>query len=81
MDKKLKSLVDIIHQDGRRLRTLRPMTEEEEADEIIRRLSTPPRKTISGLELEKFIIEQLAKDIATEIDKEIYATLACQKKK
>ena len=53
----------------------KPETEEEEADEIIRRLKAPPRKNrlnaIHGLDLEKEIMEVLSKSIAEEIDKEI----------
>lgn len=68
----------------------KPLTREEEADEIIRRLSTPPKKrrlTVSwdleyhhGLDVEKELMETLAAEIAAEIDKEIIATItSCQK--
>jgi len=44
------------------------MTREEEADEIIRRLATPPQKP---LDLEEEIMEALAAEIAKEIEAEM----------
>lgn len=50
-----------------------PLTQEQEADEIIRRLSTPP-KTSAQLEEEE-IMAILSEEIAKEMDRAIYETL------
>lgn len=56
----------------------KPETQEEEADEIIYRLKSPPAKPRS---LEDEISEELAKIIQEEIDKELLEEmLKCQKK-
>ena len=49
----------------------KPETEEEEADEIIRRLKAPPRKKRNNTDIETETMYQFAKQIAAEIEKEI----------
>jgi hypothetical protein len=71
-----------------RIKPIKDMTKEEEADEIIRRLSAPPRpkkfganwttqdiNAIHGIDLEKEIMEALSASVAEEIDKELLAKL------
>lgn len=62
----------------------KPETEEEEAEEIIYRLTAPPRKkrantTFHGIDLEKEITEALSKSIAEEIDNEIMSSYGQRK--
>lgn len=49
-----------------------PLTREEEADEIVRRLRTPPKKPKT---LDEEIIEALQAEITKEIDEEILRDL------
>lgn len=49
------------------------LTQEQEADEIVRRLSTPP-KTLSEI-VEEELMASIADEIAREMDKAIYETL------
>ncbi len=52
-------------------------TEEEEAEEIIRRLRSPPKRK-SKFDFEKEIFELMQKYIAEEIDKDILAKCQSQ---
>jgi hypothetical protein len=54
------------------------LTREEEADEIIRRLATPPQRP---LDLEKELMEILAAEIAKEIDAQVIITAKQWQKK
>lgn len=56
----------------------KPKTREEEADEIIRRLSTTPRRRTTGQTLQEEIMLIIARSISDEIDREV---LGCLKKK
>ncbi len=51
------------------------LTHDEEADEIVRRLSTPPVRIITysyhGIDLEEELSKIIAMEIAMEIDKEL----------
>lgn len=50
----------------------RPRTEEEEADEIVKRLKAAPKKNPS---MEELISQKLTREMALEIDKEILECL------
>lgn len=56
----------------------KPETEEEEAEEIIRRLKSPPRRNI---DVEKELIELISMSIAKDLDKALLVDLLCQQKK
>jgi hypothetical protein len=55
------------------------LTRDEEADEIVRRLSTPPVRIITysyhGIDLEEEISKIIAMEITAEIDKEVLRNL------
>jgi hypothetical protein len=64
---------DIVEQPRKK-----PETREEEADEIIHRLKTPPRTHRSPIEIKNQIMDILSRQIAKDIDDEI---LKCLSKK
>lgn len=60
----------------RSLNSAKPLTKEEEADEIVRKLSTPPSRPISDAEilsdeLARIMLESMKQEIDDEIMKAI----------
>lgn len=52
-----------------------PLTEEEESDEIIRRLSAPPKRNNSFSDLQDALVKLLADEIQKEIDTKLLTEL------